>query len=162
MKNFSFQSRLRIYQTTLGKYDLIDKYKFSNIKFSFLNNVQLLYTTHKLSSEKLNFLLFNEFLAKQYFSNYWNRRKKLQIFKINLRNYFMCLDFFINSCFLHKDLIIKNYDSLNSICIMLPTSFNTNFLINELNRSFRNVTLTLKFSKKSSHISKFLSYYFIP
>ena len=162
MKNSAFQSRFRTYQVALGNYDLIDKYKFSYIKFSFLNNIQFLYTTHKLSPEKLNSLLLSEFLTKRYFSNYYNSKKKLQIFKINLRNYFMCLDFFLNTCFLQENLNIKSYSLSNSICITLPTSFNTNFLVNDLNRSFKSTTLMLKFSKKTPYVSKFLSYYFIP
>jgi len=162
MKNFTFQSRLHIYQNVLGKYDLIDKYKFSPVKFNYLKKIEFCYTTHKLVSNQLDFLLFNSFLIQQYFKNYCNAKNKYQIFKITLRNYFICLDFLLNSSFLNEKLSIKDHNSLNNIYLTLPVSFNTDFFLMGLNKNLQKIVLNLKFSNKSLHLSKFLSYYFIP
>ncbi len=162
MKNFTFQSRLGIYQNVLGKYDLLDKYKFSLIKFSHLKKIEFSYTTRKLISNQLTFLLFNEFLIRQYFNNYWNIKKKNQVFELTLINYFICIDFLINSGFLNENLIIKNHSSLDGIYLTLPISFNMNFFFNGLNLDLKKIKLNLKFSNRSLYLSKFLSYYFIP
>ena len=159
MKNFNFQSRLFVYQNLLGKYDLIDKYKFSKIKFNYIKKIEFSYTTFKLISKQLKFLLFSEFLFQQYFNNNKNFKEK---FRITLRNYFFCFDFFLNSIFLNEKLII-NYSNLsNNISLNLPSSSSVDFFLNGLKQNYNKVNFNLYFLNKNINSSKFLSYYFIP
>lgn len=160
------QPRLYIYQITLGKYDLVDKYNFSKINLSKLTNIKILYTTHKFASSSLSFFLFKEFLTQRrsYVTNFL--KTALNNFIVTLRGYSVlaCLEVLLNSTFLSDYFSVTSPNFSFFINLFFKVSSNNEFFrhLNNTSLSIEKFRLVLRFQTKHVYLKSFISYYFIP
>ena len=161
----SFSSRLHTYDLVLGKYDLIDKYQFSTNSFSFIEKLELIYTSPKLENTHLKAILSNEFLTQRYLNVYKTSKFPQYIIRKTLRKSYLWvfLEFLLNSSLLNNKLRVSNQIGNTHLNLIIKSSLNDNFVsfLNELCEFPNNQNFLLYFSKKSSYFRQFLSYYFI-
>ena len=169
MKVFTLKPRLCVYNTVIGEYDILDKYKFSVIKFSKIKKVSMHSSINKLTNKTLTLPLFKEFIAKQCINyNQVLRTSYLKKFIITLRNsyLYLYLEILFNSFFLNNRLQKSFCESYQNVKIILIFTFNY-FFINFLSEKFVpqkeiiKLYLKIKFKKQHFLIKTFLFYYFI-
>lgn len=166
---FTLQPRLHIYHDLIGRYDLLDKYKFSNTKFVQIDSIKILCPIRKLSSNNLSLILVKEFSAQRHFNINKTSKIGLRDFNITLRktSCFIYLEFLLNSYFLNSKRKKIVHNSYLFIDVLLHSSFNNEFVsyFNEslnTNKSLLKYITKLKFNEYNYFIRSFLSYYFVP
>ena len=165
MNKINPQSRLYAYQKLIGKYDLIDKYKFSVRKFIQLNSIKFFYNTYKILNTHLSLLIFKEFSMNRHFTIKNLGKLKQKTFKVVLRNFFLFgyLEFLLNSLFFKNKIKIINNNQSKNLNLVLDPSLNNNFFLHDkLNPINKKFNIILNFENKNLKLGSFLSYYFIP
>ena len=164
MKSFILETRLYTYQNKIGRYDLIEKYTFSKIKFKSIEKLKISFSNKKIISSWFNSILMKEFLTQQRFNFQFNYKINLNNFIITLRKskIFIYLELFLHTIFLKNNQISIINISNTEINFSIKPLFN-NILFNYLPKTtnFNKITYTLIFENKSLFINFFLAYYFI-
>lgn len=161
---FSHYSRLQTYHKLIGVYDLSDKYKFSDIKFNYLKNINIFYRLNKLSNDKLDLLLFQEIFFQRRFSIKKVLKSNTKSINLTLRklDLFNCLELLLNSYFLSnkQKTLLSSYNSY--ACISLDPMYNSEFFSYfNFKKRLSKFTITLNFEEDKTFLNPILSYYFI-
>ena len=167
MTQLNIKPRLQIYHSLVGKYDLLDKYKFSKERFTSIKCVKLLYLSNKFNVHNLNIILFKEFLSQQHLKikNSLYRTSLITTLRNSLM--FLYLEFLLNSIFLNTKLSFSFFSSTLVINLILNFLSGNEFLVflsevsSERNNFFK-LTLMVNFCNSNVDLSSFLVYYFVP
>ena len=161
---FIHYSRLQTYHQLIGTYDLYDKYKFSNIKFTPLKTIKIFNHLSKFSNNHLSLLLFQEILVQKRFTinkMFEPNIKSVQLILQKL-DLFNCLELLINSYFLRSKPSPLFFRFNSYISIVLDLSYNNEFFSHfNLKKDLLKYTLVLNFKEETTFLNSFLSYYFI-
>ena len=169
MQQTYLKPRFQIYQNLLGSYDLIDKYRFSNKKFSVLKSIKVSHYIGESFNTDLNLLSCNQILTQQRPKIFKNSKFHFRNVITTLRNHslFKYLDLLFNSIFLVDTFRFIRSSSYTFLTLIFNFNLDNLFSIyltqlnNIINKSYK-LVLGLKFIIKSKSLDSFLSYYFIP